>query len=199
MKNVSEKSKVLYLAILIVFIVAAGLFWLDFIGLINIGKSLKSTFGSESPSVVDATDDTPSLIEKEEFEKEKQKLQERIEDLDRREAEIIKKEESLDREKEDLAEIKKGIELEKKKLKDTQSQYSGYKKNVKDLAVKIISMKPQESVQIILQWEDTLVIDVLRQMDVDAADAGKVSISSYLISLMPSERASRIMYLMTQL
>ena len=199
MKIVSDKSKIIYLVILIIFISAVGLFWLDYIGLINIGKSLKSSFQGESPSVVDAMDDTPSLIEKEEFEKEKQKLLERIEDLDRREAEIIKKEEALDKDKEELKEMRKGVELEKKKLDDTRNQYSGYKKNVKDLALKINSIKPQESVQIMLQWEDTLVIDVLRQMDADAADAGKVSISSYLISLMPSDRASRIMYLMTQL
>jgi seryl-tRNA synthetase len=199
MKNVSNKSKILYLVILVVFISTIGLFWLDYIGLININRSLKSHFKSEPSSVVDAMDDTPSLIEKEEFEKEKQKLLERIEDLDRRDAEITKQEESLEKDKEELKEMRKGVELEKKKLEDTQKQYSGYKKNVKDLALKIISIKPQESVQIMIQWEDTLIIDVLRQIDVDAAETGKISISSYLISLMPSDRASRIMYLMTQL
>ncbi|MCU0822512.1 MAG: hypothetical protein MUC95_08575 [Spirochaetes bacterium] len=199
MKNVSDKSKIMFLVIIIIFILAVGLFWLEYIGLINMGKSLKSAFRGEPQSVVDAMDDSPSLIEKEEFEKEKQKLQERIENLDRREAEIVKKEDAIDKEKEELKEMRKGIELEKKKIDDTKKQYSGYKKNVKDLALKINSMKPQESVQIMLQWEDTLVIDVLRQLDVDAADAGRVSISSYLISLMPSDRASRIMYLMTQL
>lgn len=199
MRRVTDKSKILYLIILIIFVLAVGLFWLDYIGLINAGKTFKNYFQGKPPLVVDAMDDEPSLIEKEEFEKEKQKLLERIEELDRREAEITRIEEELAKEKEDLQEVKKGLELEKQKLEDTKKRYSGYKKNVKDLADKINSMRPQESVEIMLKWEDTLIIDVLRQIDTDAEEAGRNSISSYLISLMPKERASRIMYLMTQL
>ena len=103
------------------------------------------------------------------------------------------------RKKEELDEMRKSLELEKRKLEESQKQYSGYKKNVVELAKKINSMRPDESVQIMLRWEDTLVIDVLRQMDAEAAEAGTGSITSYLISLMPRDRASRIMYLMTQL
>ena len=60
-------------------------------------------------------------------------------------------------------------------------------------------MPPDESVKIMVNWEDPLIIDVLRQMDSDAEAAGRTSITSYLITLMPKEKASRIMYLMTQL
>ncbi len=199
MQNVSDKSKIIYLVILALFIFTAGFFWLDYIGMVNINKIIQNNFTSEPESVVDALDDEPSLIEKEEFEKEKAKLQERIEDLDRREAEIIKYEDNYAKKKEELDEMRKSLELEKRKLEDTQKQYSGYKKNVVELAKKIGSMRPDESVQIMLRWEDTLVIDVLRQMDAEAAEAGTGSITSYLISLMPRDRASRIMYLMTQL
>ena len=108
-------------------------------------------------------------------------------------------EEDYAKKKEELDEMRKSLELEKKKLEEIQKQYSGYKKNVVELAKKIGSMRPDESVQIMLRWEDTLVIDVLRQMDAEAAEAGTGSITSYLISLMPRDRASRIMYLMTQL
>ena len=80
-----------------------------------------------------------------------------------------------------------------------KKKYSGYKKNVKQLATKIKNMPPEDSVKIIVNWEEPLIIDVLRQMDQDAEDAGQVSITSYLITLMPKKKASRIMYLMTQL
>ena len=60
-------------------------------------------------------------------------------------------------------------------------------------------MPPNDSVKIMVNWEEPLIIDVLRQMDADAEAAGRVSITSYLITLMPKEKASRIMYLMTQL
>jgi flagellar protein FlbB len=67
------------------------------------------------------------------------------------------------------------------------------------LAQKIESMRPEEAVEIMIKWEEPLIIDVLRQIDANAEEAGRTSITSYLISLMPREKASRIMYLMTQL
>jgi len=199
MKISSEKAKVLYLIILIIFIVIVGVFWLDYIGLININKVIRSYTKSEPASVLDAADDEPSLIEREEFEKQKNKVRERVEELDKREAKIEQTEKELDKEKEKLQEVRKGLELEKVKIENEKKMYSGYKKNVVDLAKKITSIRPEEAKDIILNWEDTLIIDVLRQIDADAAEAGKMSITSYLISLMPRDRASRIMYLMTQL
>ncbi|MFW5862655.1 MAG: periplasmic-type flagellar collar protein FlbB [Spirochaetota bacterium] len=199
MKSISDTTKMIYLIILIVFIVVVGVFWLDYIGMINIGKTVSRYYTREAPSVVDAMDDEPSLIEREEFEKEKNRLQERIEDLDTREAKIVEAEKEIQEESSKLKEIKQGLELEKKNIEMEKKRYSGYKKNVQDLAGKIQSMPPDEAVSIMVQWEDPLIIDVLRQIDQDAAEAGTSSISSYLISLMPREKAGRIMYLMTQL
>jgi flagellar protein FlbB len=199
MKITTEKAKIIYLIILIIFIVVVGIFWLDYIGMINMNKVIRSYTERDAASVLNASDDEPSLIEREEFEKQKEKLNERIEELDKREASIEQTEKELDKEKEKLAEIRKGLNLEKEKIEKEKKMYSGYKKNVVDLAQKIYNMRPEEAIQIILNWEDPLIIDVLRQMDTDAADAGKTSISSYLISLMPRDRASRVMYLMTQL
>lgn len=199
MQRVQQKTKILYLIILIIFIVVVGLFWLDYIGLLNLSRTVKLYSKKEVPLVVNARDDEPSLIEREEFEKEKEKLIERVEELDRREIKISQSESEIDKEKEELEEIRKGLELEKKKLEEGKKRYSGYRKNVIDLAQKIGSMEPQKAMEIMMRWEDPLVIDVLRQMDTEAAEAGKGSITSYLISLMPNERASRIMYLMTKL
>jgi len=199
MKSISDTTKMIYLIILIVFIVVVGVFWLDYIGMINIGKTVSRYYTSEAPSVVDAMDDEPSLIEREEFEKEKNRLQERIEELDTREAKIVEAEKEIQEEQLKLKEIKQGLKLEKKNIEMEKKRYSGYKKNVQDLAGKIQSMPPDEAVSIMVQWEDPLIIDVLRQIDQDAAEAGTSSISSYLISLMPREKAGRIMYLMTQL
>lgn len=195
---ISNKAKTIYLVILILFISAAGLFWMDYIGLVDV-QSRINKFKGAPESVVNAKDDEPSLVEREEFEKEKQKLQERIEEIDKREAKIVEKEKSIDSESDKIEEIKKGIDLEKKKLNDDKMKYSGYQKNIKKLSEKISNMPPDESVKIMINWEDPLIIDVLRQMDRDAEELGRQSITSYLITLMPKEKASRIMYLMTQL
>lgn len=195
----TEKAKAVYLIILIIFVTLVGIFWLDYIGLININKVYRSFVKTEVPSVLDAADDEPSLIEREEFEKQKEKLFERVEELDRREATILQMEKEIEKEKEKLLEMRKGLNLEKEKIEKDKNLYSGYKRNVTDLAQKIGSMKPEEAIEIILNWEDPLIIDVFRRMDVEAEEAGTQSITSYLITLMPRDRASRITYLMTQL
>ncbi|HNV46878.1 MAG TPA: hypothetical protein PKJ16_07530 [Spirochaetota bacterium] len=197
MRAISDRAKLLYILLLIMFIVVIGFFWLDHIGFIN----LKKMFGvkKDAVSVLDAKGDEPSLVEREEFEKEKLKVGERVEDLDKREAAIQEAEKTLHTDREKLEEIRKGLELEKNKIEKEKKQYSGYKRNVVDLAQKIENIPPEQAVEILIRWEDTLVIDVLRQIDFNATEAGKMSISSYLISLMPKDKASRIMYLMTQL
>ena len=197
MKMVSEKAKILSLVILLLFIIGIFTAWLDYIGLINVSR----TFGiqREAVSVLEAEGDEPSLVAREEFEKSKNKLQERIEDLDKREAKIVESEKSLDSEREKLAEMRKGLELEKKKLELEQKKYSGYMRNVRVLAKQVESIEPAKAVELIVRWEDPLIIDVLRQIDSNAEESGKMSITSYLISLMPRNKASRIMYLMTQI
>jgi flagellar protein FlbB len=141
-------------------------------------------------------------MEREEFEKEKQKLAERIEDLDKREALIAEREKDQQAQREKFDEMRKGLDLEKKKFDQERTMYSGYKKNVLVLANKIVNMPPESSVNIMLNWEDPLIIDVLRQIDADAQEAGRVSITPYLLQIMSekrADRASRIMYLMTQI
>lgn len=195
---VSDRSKIIYLIILILFLAGLGIFWLDYINLINISK-YTNAFKSEPELVVDAAGDEPSLVEKEEFEKEKDKLLERVEELDKREALLAEREKELQSEMDKLNQVRSGLELEKKKLEDERKKDSGYRKNVQVLANKMANMPPEESVKIMINWDDPLIIDVLRQMDADSAAAGRMSITSYLITLFPKEKASRIMYLMTQL
>lgn len=198
MRNVSDRARIIYLVILIIFIAVFGLFWLDYIGMVDMGPYL-SRFRSEPESVLTAPGDEPSLVEREEFEKQRARLQERIEDIDRREAMLTEKEKNLSGEDEKLRDMKHGLDIEKKKFQSEKTRHSGYIKNIKDLATKIISMPPEESVKIMEKWEDVLVIDVLRQIDEDAREQGKMSMSSYLITLLPKDKASRVMYLMTQL
>jgi hypothetical protein len=91
---VSDRSKIIYLLILIVFLAGLGIFWLDYINLINISNYTRA-FKGEPGLVVDASGDEPSLVEKEEFEKEKDKILERIEELDKREALLLKEKKNL--------------------------------------------------------------------------------------------------------
>ncbi|MCL1865197.1 MAG: hypothetical protein FWF73_05235 [Spirochaetes bacterium] len=196
---VQNRSKIIFLIILIIFLCGISLFWLDSIGLFNFGNKFRSLTEREDLSL-DASGDEPSLIEKEEFGKEKDKLLERIEELDKREALLAEREKEINAEKDKLEQIRKGLDLERKKFDDDLKKDSGYRKNVIVLANKMSNMPPLESVKIMANWEETLIIDVLRQMDASSEAEGRMSITPYLLTLSPlKEKASRIMYLMTQL
>ncbi len=197
--RVSERAKIIYLILLLVFIIGVFVSWLDYMGIVNVFRTAQDRFGREPELSLTAPGDEPSLVAKEEFEKAKEKIRERIEELDKREAKIAEAEKSLEAEREKLLEMRKGLDLEKKKFEQEQKKYSGYMRNVKVLAKQVESIEPQKAVELMVRWEDTLIIDVLRQIDANAEEAGKMSISSYLISLMPRNKASRIMYLMTQI
>ncbi|HPK56640.1 MAG TPA: hypothetical protein PKU84_09110, partial [Spirochaetota bacterium] len=158
--QVSEKSKIIFLFLIIVFLLGVGVLWLDYMGLINLTKTA-SMFNKEEASVLYADDDEPSLMKLEELEKNKEQLKERTEDLDRREALLLEQEKSSNTDKEKIQEMRAGIELERKKLENEKNKYSGYKKNIGDLAQKIESMPPKEAVAIMINWDDPLIIDVL--------------------------------------
>ena len=199
MRGVSDRSKIMFLMLLIIFLGGIGAFWLDYIGIVKL-SGVFDRFRSEPALSMNASDDDPSLIEKEEFGKEKEKFLERVEDLDRREALIAEKEKLIESEREKLEQVRSGLQLEQKKLDNEKTKDSGYRKNVMVLANKISNMPPEESVKIMSNWDEPLIIDVLRQMDADSEAAGKMSITAYLLTLFPNkEQASRIMYLMTQL
>lgn len=198
MRNISEKARIIYVVILIIFISIFGVFWLDHIGLFDLDSRLER-FRDEPPLVLHATDDEPSLVEREEFNKQLQLLLERTEELNRQELLIAEREKEIEAEREKLLEEKRGLELEKKRFEDEKVAHAGYQENVRDLANKMANMPPEQSVEIMINWEDTLIIDVLRQMDRDFAAAGQASITPFLLTLMPEERAGRILYLMTQL
>ena len=196
---VSNRSKIIFLIILIVFLCGISLVWFDTMGLFNFGSKVKSMVENDELAL-NASGDEPSLIEKEEFGKERDKLLERIEELDKREALLAEREKEINEEKDKLEQIRKGLELARKKFEDDVKKDAGYKKNVIVLANKMANMPPVESVKIMASWEETLIIDVLRQMDANSEAEGGASITPYLLTLSPlKEKASRIMYLMTQL
>lgn len=199
MRGVSDKSKIIFLMLLIFFLLGIGAFWMDYIGIINMSRYL-GMFRGEPGLSMNASDDEPSLIEKEEFEKEKEKLLERIEELDKREALLAEREKTVDGDREKLEQVKSGLQIEQKKLENERNRDAGYRKNVMVLANKLANMPPEKSVAIMVNWDEPLIIDVLRQMDADSEAEGKMSITAYLLTLFPNkEQASRIMYLMTQI
>lgn len=197
----STKLRVVYLLIVILFLVVAGFLWLDYIGLMDLNKYHEQYISESTEKSINAKDDEPSLLAKEELKKRQERLDEKAESLSLKEIKLKEIEKSLSKKEEQLNEKAKGLDLEAKKLEEKKKRYESYRENINDLARKIGNMPPEGAIKIMSKWDDLLVIDVLRRMDQLAAQEDRQSITSYLLFLMQQnnpERAGTIMRKMAE-
>jgi len=192
--------KVVFLMLLIIVLVLGGIYWFDHLGLIdyrNIFEPIAKYFPSFMQRGEKVKED-PFLLEREQLKK-----QEEILEAKNREYEItvdaLKKKELELKEKETrLTEEGERLEEEKKVLSEKLNEYDNYRENIKTQAKYFTSMPPKDAVERFSKLDDLLAIDILRQIDKDAEEEGKMSMVPYYLSLMNPEKAATIQRKMTK-
>ena len=71
-------------------------------------------------------------------------------------------------------------------------KYDDKEVNIEQIANNLNGMRPEAAVGILVAMDDQIVIDVLRKVEEMAAENGTMSMGSYWLSLMPSDRAAEI-------
>lgn len=196
----TEKTglKIILSIFLLILVLLATIYWFNYIGLINIQRSLFKV-SKKIPLISYAKEiQDPFLLEKEYMEKLKLSyeskfllLQKQLEELKKREKEIKLKEKLLQKQSKALEEKDLSIN---RKLKE----YDNYKNNIKKQANYFINMAPKNAVNIMNGMDILLVVDILRAMDEVFEEKGEESTVPYLISLMPADRAAKINELMAE-
>lgn len=196
----TEKTglKIILSIVLLIMVLLATIYWFNYIGLVNIQRSLFKV-SKKIPLISYAKEiQDPFLLEKEYIEKLKLSyeskfllLQKEEEDLKKRENEIKLKENLLQKQSKALEDKELSIN---RKLKE----YDNYKDNIKKQANYFINMAPKNAVDIMNGMDILLVVDILRAMDEIFNERGEDSTVPYLISLMPSDRAAKINELMAE-
>ena len=82
----------------------------------------------------------------------------------------------------EINEIKAGVMAERKKLAMMAQDIEDRNTKVADLANKVGNMPPEKAVEMMVNWRDFDIIDVLRQMDRNAAATGTPSITPFLLT-----------------
>jgi len=186
----ANKRTVFLLLISIFMLASALIFTLDFVGIVEAKELLP--FLQREPQKVIEDKDYPTEFEKEKYKKIASKLIQKEEELAQREEKIKKNEEKIKKKFEDIKEITMSLENKKKKLMVQIQDFDDRKKKIKDLSNKIGNMPPKKAVEIMSNWRDFDIIEVLRQMDKDAKREGTDSITPYLLTLFKKERSSEI-------
>ncbi len=190
MASVTDKTRSFFLILLIFFLITIGFFIFDYFQVLNAEDYLP--FLKRSPSAVNQDLLSPTELEKLEMEKARERLISDKEELDRLKQELDSAKNSLATDKERLEELKEGIQRKEKEMADKAKRESARSEKVKVLANKVANMPPESARDMLLNWPDYDIIEVFEQMDKDAEDEGRPTITTYLLTLFPAERRSVI-------
>lgn len=190
-------GKSIVLIMLIIIMVLGGLLWFDFLGVVHmksVFSPLYKILGKEPQTSVTATSTNPVVadLDQDRINKQREAIDLRMEELDKRENEIAQKEKLNEQIASELSNREKSQEEREKTFNQTLKQYDDKNVNIEQIAANLNGMRPEAAVNILVAMDDQTVIDVLRKVEEIAARNGTSSMGSYWLSLMPAERAAEI-------
>mgnify|MGYP004608239023 FL=1 len=190
-------GKSIVLSMLIIIMALGGLLWFDFLGVVHmksVFSPLYRILGKEPQTSVTATSTNPVVadLDQDRINKQREAIDLRVEELDKRESEIAQKEKLNEQIASELSNREKSQEEREKTFNQTLKQYDDKNVNIEQIAANLNGMRPEAAVNILVAMDDQTVIDVLRKVEEIAARNGTSSMGSYWLSLMPAERAAEI-------
>lgn len=190
-------GKSVVLIILIIVMALSGLLWFDYLGIINAKKiftPLYKVLGKEPQRSNSITQSEQLLgdIDDERLQKQRESLEEQMQELTKREGDIAAKEKLNEQLAAELTNKEKSQEEREKTFDLMQKQYDDKNLNIEQIATNLNGMTPQAAVNILLAMDDQMAIDVLRKVEELAARNNTSSMGSYWLSLMPADRAAII-------
>lgn len=196
---ITNLIKIIFLLLLILVIMFGGIFWFDHLGLINYRRIIKP-YDKYLPSFMKRGEPAEDLLllEKEFLNKREEIMRVQIKELELKEQELETRELALKEKETKLKEDMTNVEEEKKVLSEKLREYDNYRDNIKKQAEYFTNMPPPAAVERLSQFDDLLAIDILRQIDKTAEEAGRMSVVPYFLSLMDPEKAATIQRKMTK-
>jgi flagellar protein FlbB len=134
----------------------------------------------------------PTLLEKESLLRYKEELDYMKSDLTRRLNEIKSREEKLSAREIELQQKLAEVEEIKANLEKQQKIFQDYNDKIAKLANYIRSLPPDDASKILENMKDDMIVDILLKIDQLSEREGTLSISSFLLSKLPPDRAARI-------
>jgi flagellar protein FlbB len=197
--RIGAVPQIVLLIFLLLGLISGGLLWFDYLGLIDIKDRFAPVLGIagvEERTGIENPDDI-MLMDRLRLEK----LQEAVE-LRSAELELLRsaiEDERVDLEEQALALQNRASELEEREisLNERLRRYENRRAVLEQNSRDLTSMRPEDAVEILLGYDDQLLIDTLRITEELAQNAGEVSLVSVWLSRFPAERAAELQRKMT--
>ncbi len=193
--RVSAAPRVLGLLLLVLLLAGGGALWFDFLGVIDVTSlfapvlRLVGLEPREQP--IELTDD-PLLLDSERLAKREEALSIRSDELDQRELELSELETELVTLQEQLSEREAALTDRENSVNQALRRVDNERAALVRLSGYLTGMPPADAVEIMVNYNDPLLIDVLLTTDELAEAAGQQSLTSFWLSQMPPQRAAVI-------
>jgi len=195
MARMGMGSRIIALFFIIIGLLVGGLVWFDFLGFVNANQILGPVMGlfGKAPVTVDIED--PGLLDTIRVRKQEEAVDLKLQEVGLREENLEKKSQDVMQRVATLDEREKAQEDREKTFKDKTNRYDDIRRNLEQNSKYLTSMPPADAVNILVGYDDQLLIDTLRITQELADAAGETSLVSVWLSTMakePYKAASRV-------
>jgi flagellar protein FlbB len=187
--------RVLALLILILIMAAGGIFWFDYLNVIDAKPILAPIYrllGMEVRTQPDVPDGAMLNLNDERYAILFEALELRYGEIERSETDNKNRLGQIEQMAQELEERQKALEEQEKSLIAERQEAEIKDRNVEQNARNMVNMPPERAVGILVAMDDQDVIDILRKTEELAQADGSNSIVPYWLSLFPPERAAEI-------
>jgi len=186
----NDKRLAILLFISILFAGALLMFVLDRVGVINVSHYAAFL----QPKNPDKLEDLeyPAEVDKVAYRKMAEKLQEKEEFIAQKEEKLKEMTDNINNQQTEINAVKKNIEVERESIKLLAQDLSNRDKKLRDIANKVMNMPPEKAVEMMTNWRDFDIIDVMHKMDKLSEEEGVPQITPYILTLFTPERRAEI-------
>ena len=191
-------GKTLLLLLLIGIMAIGGIFWFDYLNVID-AKSVLAPVYRHLPFVEGEGRSQPRVTADEILNIDAERLAVRLEALELRNREMDSRQRDLDRLEgeilqmaQELEDQRKSIEEKANSIKTQLADAENKDRNIEQNALYLTRMRPEEAVGILAALDDQDVIDIFRKTEELAQAAGTMSLVSVWLSRLEPARAAEI-------
>lgn len=191
--------QIVLLMLLIVGLVIGGLIWFDYLGIVDVNDTLAPVLSLVGIAERQGTGDPGDvmLLDRARLEKQQEAVTLREAQLDQSRQELQQQQQEVEELIQTLQSREDEIADRENSLNERLQRYENRRAVLEENSRNLTSMAPNAAVEILVSYDDQLLIDTLRVTEELAQEAGEVSLVSVWLSRMPPQRAADIQRKMT--
>lgn len=186
-------GRVVLLLILIFAMAIGGVFWFDYLGLIDAKglfapalrlAGLPTRTGNALPP------ELPALLDEERYAKQLEAVEALRQEIDARSMALSERQATIEAMALEIEDRQKALDEREKSFNSAVERYDNRRANIEQNARYLGGMPPQDAVAILAELDDQIAIDILRAVEELAARSGEASVVAFWLSLLPPARAA---------